>query len=530
MSVQGDLWGGGGIFGRSEGPWPWEVGSHAAKRAMIFAEGLTIPEGPRAGKPIKLAPYQKDFIRGALRQDTQTAVLSVARGNGKSAISATLALGALIGVWDHQPRREVVLAARSRDQAAIAFNFAVAFAQSLPAPFRARMTVRRSPKLELEIADERGSHFLRAVSADGRNQLGGAPTFILLDERAHWPADQGDALEAALLSGAGKRNGRAVLISTSAPDDSHTFSRWIDNPPALTFVQEHRPPPGLPADDVESLLIANPGAKHGIGSKLEWLTQEAERAIARGGNALATFRLFNRNERVSGESRNMLLTLDEWMTAEVDEAPPRDGPVIVGLDLGGSSSMTAAAFFWRETGRLEVLGGFPASPSLLHRGAADAVGSRYVEMSARGELVVMGDKVTDVRAFLAETWRRLDGIAPEALVCDRFRGAELEEWLQAVGVRVPIVYRGQGFRDGAEDVERFRRAVFEGRVKARPSLLLRNALGDAVTLTDAAGNAKLAKARSKGRIDAAAAAVLAVAEGARRSARPTKAGRAPVWA
>src|SRR3546814_21065550 len=83
-----------------------------------------------------------------------------------------------------------------------------------------------------------------------------------MDERGHWPLDQGDALEHALLSGLGKRGGRALIISTSAPDDAHPFSKWLDEEQAGVYRPEHRPAPGLPADDVESLLLANPGAKH----------------------------------------------------------------------------------------------------------------------------------------------------------------------------------------------------------------------------------------------------------------------------
>ena len=48
---------------------------------------------------------------------------------------------------------------------------------------------------------------------------------------------------------------------------------------------------------------------------------------------------------------------------------------------------------------------------------------------------------------------------------------------------------------------------------------------DAITLVDPAGNHKLAKARSLGRIDAAAATVLAVAEGMRRKAAPMRKAR-----
>ena len=77
----------------------------------------------------------------------------------------------------------------------------------------------------------------------------------ILDERAAWEREKGDALENAILSGLGKRGGKALIISTSAPDDANTFSRWLDEPPPGTYVQEHRPPFGLPADDAESLLL-----------------------------------------------------------------------------------------------------------------------------------------------------------------------------------------------------------------------------------------------------------------------------------
>ena len=66
-------------------------------------------------------------------------------------------------------------------------------------------------------------------------------------------------------------------------------------------------------------------------------------------------------------------------------------------------------------------------------------------------------------------------------------------------------------------------------MKAAPSLLLRSAFADAVVLRDPANNLKLAKARSTGRIDAAAATVLAVAEGARMTQRPAKKGGGLLW-
>lgn len=491
-----------------------------AERAMQFMHGLNIPEGPNAGKPVQLAPFQRQFIQGALAADTVNAVLSIGRGNGKSAITAGLALGGLLGIWDRQPRREIIAAARTRDQGRIIWDFVAGFIESLPLEIRRHFIFRRAPRLEIEYGGDGGGHVLRVIAADGKSALGGAPTMAILDERGHWALDRGDELEHALLSGLGKREGRAFLISTSASDDTHPFSRWIDDPTSGSYVQEHRPAPGLPADDTESLLIANPGAPHGIGGSLGWLEAQAKRAIARGGSSLTSFRLYNRNERVSGETRDLLITLDEWLECETDVLPPREGGVVIGIDLGGSASMTAAAFYWPETGRLECKGTFPSMPSLLDRGQSDGVADRYVEMHDRGELSVLGDKTVPVAPWLVEVVRHVEGEPITAITMDRYKQAELGEAIARAGIRAPLVWRGQGFRDGGEDAERFRRAAFDGQIKAKPSLLLRSAFGDTVCLRDPANNIKIAKARSTGRIDAAAASVLAVAQGARIAAQP----------
>ncbi|MDJ0857445.1 MAG: terminase large subunit [Dinoroseobacter sp.] len=501
----------------------------SSTKAIRFLQQLEIPEGPSAGQPIKLAPFQRQFVKGALADGINVGVLSVGRGAGKSALSAGIALSALLGITERQPRREVIIAARTRDQAAIAWNFAAALSRTLSDDIQRGLIFRRSPRLEIEFEGDGGGHFLRAVAADGKSLLGSAPNLILMDERGHWERDRGDELEQALLSGMGKRGGRALIISTSAPDDAHPFSVWLDNDVPGVYRQEHRPAPGMPADDLPSLMLANPGSKYGIGSSKEWLLAQARRAIARGGSTLTSFRLYNRNERVSGETRDLLLTVDEWLNCETDTLPPRSGPVVLGVDLGGSASMSAAAFYWPDTGRLECLGTFPCFPSLSDRGAADGVGQRYIEMQQRGELSTLGNKTVPVAPWLSEVAHMLEGEAIAAIVADRFKQAEFAEAAQTAGIRAPIVWRGMGFKDGGEDCERFRRAAFDGKVLAAPSLLLRSAFADAVTLRDPANNLKLAKARSTGRIDPVAATVLAVAQGARMTGSGPKQGGRVLW-
>ncbi|MEM9966478.1 MAG: terminase large subunit [Pseudomonadota bacterium] len=505
--------------------------SKEAAAALRFLPRLIIPEGRLAGKRLKLASYQKDFVRGAFGKGIEAGCLSIGRGNAKTALSAGISLGHLMGEIAPQPKREIIFAARNRDQAKTAFGFLLGFIEGLPEEDQEQFTIRRGSKLEVETA-ENGGGLARVIAADGKSILGGAPTLAVLDERAAWEREKGDALENAILSGLGKRDGRALIISASAPDDANTFSRWLDEPPPGTYVQEHRPHPGLPPDDLDSLLVANPGAVEGIGPSSEWLSAQARRAIARGGSALSSFRNLNRNERVASDDRSVLLTVDEWLACEVspDDLPARDGLVVMGIDLGGSRSMSAAALYWPETGRLECVGAFPSKPGLADRGQADGVSDRYVEMADRGELITMGETTVPVGRFLAEVVAQLDGQTPAAIVGDRFRHAEFLEALRDAHLdHVPMIYRGFGWKDGSEDCERLRRAVFEGAVSTVPSLLLRSAFADAITLVDPAGNHKLAAGRSTGRIDPVSATVVAVAQGVRMKRAPSNTGGRIAW-
>jgi phage terminase large subunit-like protein len=267
----------------------------------------------------------------------------------------------------------------------------------------------------------------------------------------------------------------------------------------------------------------------GLGS-LDWLRAQARRAIQRGGNTLASFELFHLNKRVSDETRSVLIEVSRWLSCEATELPPREGPLVCGIDLGGSASMSAWANFWPQTGRLEAYGAFASKPSLLDRGRADGVSGRYQDMQQRGELITMGASVVPVSEFVAAMLAKLDRYPISTIVCDRFRQAEFVDALTKANVRAAPTFRGMGFKDGSEDCEAFRAAVFDGKVKAQPSLLLRSAFADAITISDVAGNAKIAKGRSHGRIDPACAAVLAIAEGIRRHSRPVRAARAPAWA
>ena len=214
-----------------------------------------------------------------------------------------------------------------------------------------------------------------------------------------------------------------------------------------------------------------------------------------------------------------MLSAELWESIEGDAGQLR-AVACWGIDLGtigGNERLSRRT--GQTTGRLESLAAFPDTPSIAERGLRDGVGRLYVDMERRGELVTTAGRVVDVELLLREAVNRFG--PPDCVTADRWREGELKDALDTAGVPAgAFVSRGQGFYHGGEDVRTFRRECLTGNVTPTKSLLLRAAMREAVTVSDPAGNSKLAKSseggrRSRARDDAAAAAILAVSVGSR---------------
>src|ERR1044072_814311 len=104
------------------------------EKVCAFIERFcVVPEGSQVGKPIKLADFQKKFIRAVYGNPagTRRAYLAIARKNGKSALIACLLLAHLVGP-EAVLNSQLGSGARSRDQAALVFNLAAKMIELSP--------------------------------------------------------------------------------------------------------------------------------------------------------------------------------------------------------------------------------------------------------------------------------------------------------------------------------------------------------------------------------------------------------------
>ena len=95
-----------------------------AGRVIAFIEACCLtPSGAKVGQPLKLMPFQKQFIEAIYSNPagTRRAFLSVGRKNGKSALIACLVLVHLIGP-EAKRNSQIISGAMSREQAAIVYE------------------------------------------------------------------------------------------------------------------------------------------------------------------------------------------------------------------------------------------------------------------------------------------------------------------------------------------------------------------------------------------------------------------------
>ena len=486
---------------------------HEADALAAWSAGeLVVPPGhPRAGQPLTLPPFGVAFLRDALA--ARESLLCVARKNAKSAIIAVYLLGRLAGpLRSPGYRAGVVSVTKEKSAELLRQMHEITEASGL-----AGVTFRRSPAPgRLESATGTVEFF----SADRASGHASGFDDSLIDELGLLPERRRE-LVAGMRSAVAARDGRVISLSIlgDSPFTRELLERRAD--PAVV-VHHYSAPEGAALDDEAGWHAANPGLAAGVKS-LDYMRDAARAALAVPADA-AAFRAHDLNQSLD-PARVLLCDPTDWRACLVADLPPRAGGAVIGFDLGGAASMTAAAAIWPASGRLELYAAFPDTPDLETRGAADGVGRQYRQMHERGELWTYGGRVTPVAAFLRDVAGRLAGQRVVAAGADRYRKAEAIQALERAGVRWPMSWRGTGASataDGSHDVRAAQRLILTGRVAARESLVMGSAIANSSLRYDAAGNPALERHSARGRIDALQAFTIAAGLAEIEAGRPRR--------
>ncbi len=479
---------------------------------------LTVPIEPRAGEPWKVLDFQAEFYDAVADPQHSEVALSTPRKLGKSGMVAADMVGTFVADDSpiYKPNVVGIYAAMQKTLAEDARDFVVALCEASNIEIK-----RRGMTLEAPCGNR--IFFLTGSKVQGQARPGTWRAY--LDEvgfagHKEWAGIYAN-FRSAIIGTGGKLICTGVQSTGPLFADIRKRAESGDFPNVWCRVQEADPK--KPLDDVDELKRIYRGAwGHTIDPRLALISA---REAAMNPNAEVAFRLYGRNEKVNENVAAVIPVedVDKCTTENAVQSEMRRGLCFLGWDAGGASSMTALVAFWPETGWLEIRGCYPSEPALNVRSRNDGVGALYTVAHRTGELKVFGKNVTDIAAFLR--WAKDEWLAGAEVDCiagDRYRQAELEDFLEESDWEIDTDFQGQGAgaaADGSRNILLSQRLFKSGKMKIFPSLLLNQALAEAEIAFSAGGLPRLKKAdtvnKSRARIDVLSALVMAIGSAAK---------------
>lgn len=490
----------------------------AAGMVINFFEKLLVHvKGEWAGQPFKLQAWQKDDIISPLfgsmgpdgSRQYRTAYIEVPRKNGKSSLAAGIALYLLFA--DGEAGAEIYSAAADRDQAAIVFDLAKRMMEQSTQLAKMGTAFKRSI-----IVEESWSTY-KVLSADAFTKHGINAHGVVVDELHAQP--NRDLVDVLTTSTGARRQPLTVFITTAGYDresicwEYHEYARQvadgiIEDPAFFSYIQA--------ADTDDDWLDqkiwakANPGL--GVTVKDDYIQNQARKAE----NIPAyqnTFRRLHLNQWTAQESRWM--PMDKWELCgdPIDTKLLEGAACFGGLDLASTSDIASFVLdFPSENGEDEderhawLAHFWIPEDNMLERSRKDRV--PYDVWVRQGLITPTEGNVIDYDYIVRDIEALGERYNIQEIAFDRWGAFQVSQRLAAAGFI--MVGFGQGFASMSAPTKELFRLVLDGRLFHGQNPVLRWMADNMVVSTDAAGNVKPNKQKSREKIDGMVAGVMAL--------------------
>jgi phage terminase large subunit-like protein len=489
-----------------------------AEKAIEFIHGTCIiPEGKYVGQKLILEEFQQDFFRLIFDQEVSVkqAIWSMARKNAKTTTIACLVLVFLVGPEAIQ-NSQIVSGAMSKDQAALVFNTCCKI-------------IRMNPELENRIQIKEGVKELvglgvntqyRALSAEAKTKHGLSPLVVIFDELGQVVGPRDDFYEALETAQGAYDNPLFIIISTQSANDTDLLSILIDD--ALegkdpsTVCLLHAAPDGCDLLDESAWSAANPAM--GTFRSYEDIKKQANAALRMPSKEPA-FRNLILNQRVT--ATNPFITRETWRRCggEVNVKPEDCEELYGGLDLSARTDLTAFILLGRIGENWYAFCYFWTPEKGLHeRAARDR--APYDVWHNQGFLLTTPGATVDYEYVAKEIGEITAGTNLKGIAFDRWRIDVFKKEMENIGLDLPMVEWGQGFKDMAPALDAIEEVILNENLIHGNHPVLTMCAASAVVTKDPSGNRKLDKSKTSARIDGMVAAAMAMGLAARDNTDP----------
>lgn len=498
-----------------------DYASRSARNADWIETHCRIPEGAKVGQPLTLTDKQVQWLADIYDTPTRTYILSMPRKNGKTAFVACLLLLHLVGP-ESRPNSQLYSGAMARDQAAIVFALAAKMVRLSPT-LEPAVGIRDTKK-EL-FSDFRGTLY-RALSKESTTAYGFSPAFLVHDELGQVRGPTSPLYEALESATGAQEEPLSLVISTQAPTASALLSTLIDDAltgaDPMTKVRLYAAPDDADPFAEETIRACNPHFDDFMNRKEVLAYAERARRMP---SLEASYRNLILNQRV--EAKDPFVTRAIW---DQNGAPPESlegREVVGGLDLSSVSDLTGLVLVGADGERdVEATFWLPED-GLREKAKKDRV--PYDVWADQGFLETCPGRAIKYEFVAAQLRHVFDTRHVLAIAFDRWGMKHLIPWLEREGFTEEELERfipfGQGFKDMSPALRALEENLLDGVYRHGGHPVLTMCAANAVVVKDPAGNRKLTKERSSGRIDGMVA--FAMAEGSLANAENETAPPSP---
>ncbi len=492
-----------------------------ADRVIAFIEKLIVPSGKGQGKPFKLIPEHKKFIRdiyephamidGELKRVVRNAILSIARKNAKTTLIACLLLAHIVGP-EAEMNNEIFSCANDKDQAAQVFKVAAQIIAASPELQRLLRVVASTKTIAFYA---HGSSY-QALSREAGTKHGKNPGLVIYDELAQ--AKDMELFETMDSSMGARFEPLMIVISTQSKDPQHILSQMIDD--------------GLNADDHTTVchLYAVPDDCEDIYDEKVWklanpalgkfLSMDYMRAKAARAKRMPSFEnsFMNLHLNMRVDSTPSLISRQEWMGCLDPDCELIDGEdIYLALDLSGKIDLSALiaisandgdrikSWFWKPQATIDEHQKRDRAPydKWIKEGHLIAVPGKSIDYEYIALKIAELNKKYNIVGLAYDRWR-IDVLLKE------LNNHDIECYIDGDGSEgIRLCNWGQGFKDMAPAIDELEESIIAGEFRHDGNPVLTWNFSNAVAISDAAGNRKLDKQKARFRIDGAVATVMA---------------------
>jgi len=484
----------------------------AAEKAIGFIETfVTHTKGELTGQPLKLEKWQSKIVgdifgwknKKTYLRKYRTVFIEVPRKNGKSTLCAAIGLYMLFA--DEERGSEIYSAAGDRSQAGIVFEIAKGMLQQ-----NAELS-QRGKAYRNSIVNGTKGNFYQAISSDSKTKHGFNANCIIFDELHTQP---NRLLFDTLTTSTGSRRQPLTIAITTAGYDKQSicYEIYIYAKKVLegTIKDESFYSVIYEADADDDITLestwkkANPN--YGVSLKKEYMQRESQRAVDVP-SYQNTFRRLMLNQWT--DSHSAWLTSGEWNACcqEFDYSKLENCEAWGGLDLASTRDLTAFVLLFNVDGKFVFIP-YIFIPEENAKKRSERDGVDYVAWLRDGHVYGTSGDVADYSFIRAKINELSKKYRIQSICYDRWGASQLIVDLQNDGATLDPF--GQGFVSMSMPTKTLEAEILAKNIIHNNNPCMNWCMSNVALQEDPAGNIKVAKNKSKEKVDPVVALVMAL--------------------